>query len=141
MFCWPSSWNRPWRQPEGQYMDLLDSRWNVLVHSPVRYGKFFLKQLKVISILLNSCFGLASFQIPELNELGDEIERDFHANANLNKTNDEERTLSNPSTSKPQEPFDLGLKLKILVIQNIGIITGFSFMLIMAIYSGEISLE
>ncbi|CAF0912329.1 unnamed protein product [Brachionus calyciflorus] len=86
--------------------------------------------------------------IPELNEMGEEIERDLLSKKYSIK-NDECKTLSqNGNELKPSEPthedisqiFDFGIKIKILIIQNIGILLGFGFMLFMAIYSEVIAL-
>lgn len=83
--------------------------------------------------------------IPELNEMGDEIEKDCLAEMkerfinDISNMSEEEQALAK-STLRLYEPFDLLLKIKILIIQNIGIIFGFSFMLLMAIYSERIQL-
>jgi zinc transporter ZupT len=107
--------------------------------------------------------------IPELNEMGEEIERDYIAAENLarrkrkeslsnghNKKNDtnnannttfeeneENQSLTNANSSaltatestQNDISFIMKIKIKIIIIQNIGILTGFSFMLIMALYA------
>jgi hypothetical protein len=103
--------------------------------------------------------------IPELNEMGEEIERtELHERRKSIKKEipEEERQLqmspinnSNNSDSNrnndvtfnglcdsecDEEVFDLGLKIKIMIIQNLGIIIGFGFMLLMALYSEKINL-
>ena len=75
-----------------------------------------------------------------MNELGDEIESETLEEAKTKSSNDEERALSNQEFRKLEEPLNLKLKFKIFVIQNLGIIFGFSFMLIMAIYAKDIRL-
>jgi hypothetical protein len=103
--------------------------------------------------------------IPELNEMGEEIERtELHERRKSIKKEipEEERQLqmspinnSNNSDSNrnndvtfnglcdsecDEDIFDLGLKIKIMIIQNLGIIIGFGFMLLMALYSEKINL-
>jgi zinc transporter ZupT len=77
--------------------------------------------------------------IPELNEMGDQIERDYLEEKlqkrieKSNRDSAEEKQLANKEAS-----FDVMIKIKILIIQNLAILFGFSFMLIMAIYSDHI---
>jgi hypothetical protein len=86
--------------------------------------------------------------------MGEEIERSFlineskklasptarNNNNNVSNDNEEERSLSNPSL-KAARPFNFQIKIKILIIQNIGILLGFGFMLLMAFLSEHIKLE
>ena len=60
---------------------------------------------------------------------------------NQNYLPDEEKTLNGSGSTNEQMPLiDIRIKIKVLIIQNIGIIMGFSFMLLMAIYSENIKL-
>lgn len=87
--------------------------------------------------------------IPELNEMGEEIERDY-LNEKYSIGNDERRTLSQngcndskrgeESTEDITQIFDFAIKLKIIFLQNLGILFGFGFMLFMAIYSEIIAI-
>lgn len=96
--------------------------------------------------------------------MGEEIERDYvaeylakkkTARIKMNKTENEEIEESRSLTDQTNgvgltvdsltEPGDVGFlirtKLKILIIQNIGIITGFGFMLVMALFADSIQME
>ena len=54
---------------------------------------------------------------------------------------EEEKNLNGSNTTNDQNiMIDIRVKVKVLIIQNIGIIIGFSFMLVMAIYSENIKL-
>ena len=91
------------------------------------------------------------FKIPELNEMGDEIERDYmeekrqKKHLEMNGLTDEEKNLTNASTKchttdeHESDNCELKNKIKVFLLQNTGIILGFSFMLLMALYSGNIS--
>jgi hypothetical protein len=60
---------------------------------------------------------------------------------NQNNMPEEEKTLNGSGSTNEQMPMiDIKIKIKVLIIQNIGIIMGFSFMLLMAIYSENIKL-
>ena len=73
--------------------------------------------------------------------MGEEIERDYLLEKNRMKpTTEEERNLNEEKNSNVNEEFDLKIKIKILLIQNLGIILGFSLMLIMALFSENINL-
>ena len=86
--------------------------------------------------------------------MGEEIERDYMEEKRqkrhlaMNGLTDEEKNLTNVSakcdTSEEREldhnDCELRNKIKVFLLQNAGIILGFSFMLIMALYSGNISL-
>lgn len=78
--------------------------------------------------------------IPELNEIGEEIEKDY-LNEKYSILNDECKTFADNQTRiedkihDTSQIFDLTIKLKVLAIQNIGILFGFTFMLFMAMYS------
>jgi hypothetical protein len=120
--------------------------------------------------------------IPELNEMGEEIERDYIADEDLarrkrkealNTTNtiknnkksagnnnnnnnnrstyeedDENRSLTNPNSSAltaaesthNDVSFIMKIKVKIIIIQNIGILAGFSIMLIMALFAERLQI-
>lgn len=105
-------------------------------------------------------------KIPELNEMGEEIERDkLNESASLmlkslsgqavagDEVDEARRALragdTEPATSQQVESsgtasrnvVGMAFKIKILVIQNIGIVTGFSFMLLMAIHSESINFQ
>ena len=78
--------------------------------------------------------------MPELNEMGEEIERDYLIEKrkllyNNGKIPEEEVQLNFSNSLEVPETFDAYIKIKVLVIQNIGIVLGFSIMLIMALYS------
>lgn len=72
--------------------------------------------------------------IPELNEMGEEIERDYidEKREKLNKTNAVDEEFLDSSRKSEKISFDLGIKLKVLLMQNLGIVLGFSVMLVMA---------
>jgi hypothetical protein len=77
--------------------------------------------------------------------MGDEIERDYltgKLDRKLKNLTEEERNLSSSLKKilNNREMFDIKIKLKIIFIQNIGIILGFCFMLFMAIFSENIQL-
>ncbi len=107
------------------------------------------------------------YQVPELHEIGEEIERDYM----IEKLQRSSRLKLNTKTKRKKEDhdddddddgeaeadedlnekqinynnnsnlaIDINIKIKVLIIQNIGIIMGFSFMLLMAIYSENIKL-
>jgi hypothetical protein len=119
--------------------------------------------------------------IPELNEMGDEIERDYiaadvarrHKNQSESSPNgghnhvagsgdgakkkkgceggedeesrslttnvDHSRSLTAAMDAAHNDvSFIMKIKIKIIIIQNIGILTGFSFMLLMALYAEKI---
>lgn len=92
---------------------------------------------------LNKLFIFSYNKVPELNEIGEEIERDymFEKMQALDQSNipEEEKNLKS-SNSTEHILIDINIKIKVLIIQNIGIILGFSFMLLMAIYSENIKL-
>jgi hypothetical protein len=84
--------------------------------------------------------------------MGEEIERDFYEDNKqkrlfeLSAQSDEEKNLQGSSSRSNTlddvefaEPFDLKIKIKIVLLQNIGILIGFWFMLFMAIYSEKIN--
>lgn len=84
--------------------------------------------------------------------MGEEIERDYYEDKKqkrlieLSVQSEEEKNLQgNNSRSNTlvnvefAEPFDLKIKIKILLLQNTGILCGFWFMLFMAIYSEKIN--
>lgn len=78
--------------------------------------------------------------IPELNEIGEEIEKDY-LNEKYSISNDECKSFgdnqikTDENTNDTSQIFDLSIKIKVLVIQNVGILFGFAFMLFMAMYS------
>ncbi|RNA27103.1 zinc transporter ZIP14 isoform X1 [Brachionus plicatilis] len=78
--------------------------------------------------------------IPEMNEIGEEIEKDY-LSEKYSILNDECKTFSDNQAKKgdhsndTSQIFDLSIKIKVLVIQNVGILFGFAFMLFMAMYS------
>ena len=86
--------------------------------------------------------------IPELNEMGDEIERDYIEEKEKNKLKESSQNSeeveqldtqnSNVKRVLIEDSFNIMIKIKILLIQNVAIILGFSFMLLMAIYSDHI---
>ena len=84
--------------------------------------------------------------MPELNEMGEQIEKDYFNDKKVRKLNEtvdqieEEKNLAQNTDVKVEEPFEIQIKLKILFLQNIGILFGFCFMLFMAIYSERIQL-
>ena len=72
--------------------------------------------------------------------MGEEIERDYLIEKrkllyNNGKIPEEEVQLNFSNSLDVPETFDAYIKIKVLVIQNIGIVLGFSIMLIMALYS------
>lgn len=75
--------------------------------------------------------------IPELNESGEEIERDY-----LKKLKKRHAIQQAQTNSKQEEPdFSaqrFSMKIKIVLTQNLGIITGFALILIMSFVSGKI---
>jgi len=80
--------------------------------------------------------------VPELNEMGEEIERDYvlEKRQAMYKTENApgeeinlERLVANERTGDKAEFFDLRIKLKVLFLQNLGIILGFSVMAVMAL--------
>lgn len=79
--------------------------------------------------------------VPELNEMGEEIERDYIIGKRQilydkgEIAAEEEINLDSNSLSVSYETFDLNIKLKVLLMQNLGIVLGFSIMLIMALKS------
>jgi len=78
--------------------------------------------------------------VPELNEIGDEIERDYLLEKrkmlfDQEKYSEEEINLDNPGSIDLPEVFDLSIKIKVLLMQHLGILLGFSVMLIMAMKS------
>ena len=98
--------------------------------------------------------------------MGEEIERDhvneMNNNQNMSNQNEnqeearalrssEENSTRHPAESVPTvsrapsghhiEMASIGFKIKILIIQNIGIVTGFAFMLLMAIHSESIAFD
>jgi hypothetical protein len=88
--------------------------------------------------------------------MGEEIEKDYLEEKNRERRlvfgkdeNVEGSTSSSPNVLKENkspkffEPieFDFKIKLKIIFIQNLGIIFGFSFMLIMAFVADNINLS
>ena len=88
---------------------------------------------------------ISELKIPELNEMGDQIERDYleekqkKRQEEFNQLSEEEKQLENLNTNPGlEDSFDVVIKIKILLIQNVAIMFGFSFMLIMAIYSEHI---
>ena len=83
--------------------------------------------------------------------MGEDIERDFFEEnqrkvlAEVSAQSDEEKHLACSSKmgdvdSYIHEPFDIKIKIKILILQNTGILLGFSFMLFMALFSDRINL-
>jgi hypothetical protein len=80
--------------------------------------------------------------------MGDEIERDFFEEIRQKKLmelscqSEEEKNLATRSSDFETigEPFNLKIKIKILIVQNTGILLGFSFMLFMALFSEKINL-
>lgn len=84
--------------------------------------------------------------------MGEEIERDFYEESKqkrlieLSAQSEEEKNLQGSSSRSNTlvdvefaEPFDLKIKIKIVLLQNMGILVGFWFMLFMAIYSEKIN--
>ena len=84
--------------------------------------------------------------------MGEEIERDFYEEnkqkrlIELSAQSEEEKNLQGNSSRSNTladvefaEPFNLKIKIKIVLLQNIGILIGFWFMLFMAIYSEKIN--
>ncbi len=89
-----------------------------------------------------------SDMVPELNEMGEEIERDYILEKQLGlldagKISEEESNLNEfEKTGAAIELFDLRIKLKVLFMQNFGIVLGFSIMALMAMNpDGIIKLE
>ena len=78
--------------------------------------------------------------------MGEQIEKDYFNDKKVRKLNEtvdqieEEKNLAQNTDVKVEEPFEIQIKLKILFLQNIGILFGFCFMLFMAIYSERIQL-
>ena len=76
--------------------------------------------------------------------MGEQIEKDYFNDKKSKKQNDtadqveEEKNLAQNVDVRVEEPFEIAIKLKILFLQNIGILFGFCFMLFMAIYSERI---
>ena len=66
--------------------------------------------------------------------MGEEIERDYinEKREKLNKTNAVDEEFLDSSRKSEKISFDLGIKLKVLLMQNLGIVLGFSVMLVMA---------
>lgn len=58
----------------------------------------------------------------------------------LNLPEEEKNLNGSSATNEADLAIDIRVKIKVLIIQNIGIVMGFSFMLIMAIYSENIKL-
>lgn len=72
--------------------------------------------------------------------MGDEIERDYLLEKrkmlfDQEKYSEEEINLDNPGSIDLPEVFDLSIKIKVLLMQHLGILLGFSVMLIMAMKS------
>lgn len=72
--------------------------------------------------------------------MGEEIERDYIREKRQimfdeGKIPEEEINLDSSSMEVSAETFDLKIKLKVLLMQNLGIVFGFSVMLIMALKS------
>lgn len=79
--------------------------------------------------------------------MGEEIERDFIHNkmnskvpkAVISGCDDNEKGDDDETKSNEDEKSKIFLQIKILLIQNLGILLGFFFMLFMAIYSEAIA--
>lgn len=72
--------------------------------------------------------------------MGDEIERDYLIEKrkllfDQDKLPEEEINLDYTSSADLPEVFDLTIKIKVLLMQHLGILLGFSVMLIMAMNS------
>jgi len=86
--------------------------------------------------------------IPELNEMGDEIERDYLLEKKQNELVNSPSPVATLSSSSSKtgsiedeyEDLDLTIKFKVFFLQNLGIIVGFGFMLVMAFYAEKINL-
>ena len=82
--------------------------------------------------------------------MGDQIERDYLEEKIRKKQNEislttvveeeKEQRTSNDSLKKVsiEDSFNVAIKIKILLIQNVAILLGFMFMLLMGVYSEHI---
>ena len=73
------------------------------------------------------------FKLPELDNMGSDLENDY-----LNDIRKESAGDENGKTNVSE--FNLGVKLKIMFMQNFGIMFGFSIMLIMALYADNLEM-
>lgn len=67
--------------------------------------------------------------------------RSSEENSTRQQTAESVPTVSRAPSGRHIEMASIGFKIKILIIQNIGIVTGFAFMLLMAIHSESIAFD
>ena len=122
-------WNYHWRKFGNQRMDLCRCRWNVYLYSFMWYGNFI--ELGVFNIYF---IGVPFYiKIPEMHEAGEEIEQAHFKRLKISQVGD--------TVPMNLEKLTFLYKLKVMFIQNIGMIIGFALMFIMSRYGQYIQFE